>query len=245
MSATERDGADLRSSAPLVSIIIPVFNGERFLAEALGSVFAQDHRPIEVIVIDDGSTDASTAVARTFDEVVLVRTGHGGAAAARNLGLAHATGSFLAFLDADDLMTPGRLTAQLEYLRTHPETGCVLMNQELLIEPGATHPLWAPSGTPQDGISGVPPMTALIRREVSELVGGFDPSYRVCHDTDWLFRLREADVWIDVLPEVGVIRRIHGGNLTHRHRDVIRLELVRSVRGRVERQRSRRSEPVV
>jgi glycosyltransferase involved in cell wall biosynthesis len=230
-------------SEPLVSVIIPVFNGERYLAEALESVFAQDHRPVEVIVIDDGSTDASAEVARSFDEVVLVVTENAGAAAARNLGLARATGTFLAFLDADDLMAPGRLTAQLGYLSAHPKTGCVLMNQELLLEPGVTHPLWGPRRDHRDGPGGVPPMTALIRRATYELLGGFDSSYRVCHDTDWLFRLQDAGVRIDVFPEVGVIRRIHGGNLTHQI-DVIRLELARIVRRRIERARARGSEPV-
>jgi glycosyltransferase involved in cell wall biosynthesis len=221
--------------APLVSVIIPVFNGERFLAQAIESVVAQDHRPLEIVVIDDGSTDRSRRVARAFDDVIVIVSSNHGAAAARNLGLARATGPFITFLDADDLMAAGRLTAQLEHLRTHPGAGCVLMRQELLIEPGATHPVWRP-----DGPVGVPPMTGLLRREASERVGGFDPSYRVVEDTEWLFRLREAGVRIDVLPRVGVIRRIHRDNLSLQV-DLMRSELARSLRARVRRQASDRS----
>jgi glycosyltransferase involved in cell wall biosynthesis len=219
------------ASGPLVSVIVPVFDGERFLADAVASVFAQDHRPLEVIVIDDGSADASGEVARSFDEVVLIEADHQGVAAARNLGLARATGAYITFLDADDLMAPGRLRTQLEHLRDHPTTGCVLMRQDLLIEPGAEHPLWTP-----DGPVAVPPTTAMIRQGDARRVGGFDPAYRVCEDTDWLFRLREAGVRIDVLPEVGLIRRIHGRNLTH-DIDALRAGLARSVRGRLERAR--------
>ena len=93
--------------ASLVSIVIPVFDGERFLSEAIESVLAQDHRPIEVIVVDDGSTDASADVAHSFDDVVVLGSGNHGAAAARNLGVARAAGPFLTFLDADDLMPGG------------------------------------------------------------------------------------------------------------------------------------------
>jgi glycosyltransferase involved in cell wall biosynthesis len=221
--------------APLVSVLIPVFNGERFLAEAIDSVLGQDHRPIEIIVIDDGSTDGSKRVAGGIEEVILISSANHGPAAARNLGLARATGSFITFLDADDLMASGRLTAQLEHLSTHPDVGCVLMHQELLFEPGAPHRVWRPEGP-----EGVPPMTGLIRRRASELVGGFDPSYRVVEDTEWLFRLRDAGVRIDILPRLGVIRMIHRDNLTHQVA-LMRSELARSLRERVRRARADRS----
>jgi glycosyltransferase involved in cell wall biosynthesis len=221
--------------APLVSVIIAIFNGERFLAEAIESVLRQDHRPLEIIVIDDGSTDGSARVARAFDEVILVASANHGVAAARNLGLARTTGSFITFLDADDVMASGRLTAQLEHLRTHPDVDCVLMRQELLFEPGTAHQVCRPEGP-----EGVPAMTGLLRREASELVGGFDPSYRVVEDTEWLFRLRDAGVRIDVLPRVGVIRRIHADNLTHQVA-LMRNELARSLRERVRRVRGHRS----
>jgi glycosyltransferase involved in cell wall biosynthesis len=217
---------------------MPVFNGERFIGEALESVFAQDHRPIEVIVVDDGSTDGSAAVVRDFGEVILVRQENRGAAAARNVALARATGSLITFLDADDQMAAGRLSTQVEHLRTHPDVGGVLMSQELVLEPGVAIPEWVrPFGAPDDVVGGLM-ITAMVRREAAELVGGFDPSYRVCHDADWLFRLREAGVRIDVLTEVGVLRRIHRTNLSHQI-DVIRVELARALRERLERARVR------
>ncbi len=223
-------------TSPLVSVIIPVFNGERFLREALDSVFAQDHRPVEVFVVDDGSTDASGDVARTFEEVILIRQENLGAAAARNAALGRVTGSFTTFLDADDRMAPGRLSTQLEYLKTHPDVGGVLMSQELVLEPGMAVPYWVrPFGASDDLVEGIM-ISVMVRSEASRLVGGFDPSYRICHDADWLFRMREAGVQLDVLPEVGVFRRIHQANLSHQI-DVVRFELARALRERMERLR--------
>jgi glycosyltransferase involved in cell wall biosynthesis len=217
----------------LVSVVIPVFNGERFLAEAIESVLAQDYRPIEVIVIDDGSTDASGEIARSYDDVVVLGSAHDGAAAARNLGADRAVGSFLTFLDADDLMAPGRLSVQREHLRSHPETGCVLMHQELKVESGSERrPI-------HGGQVAAPPMTAFLGKATFDAVGGFDPKYRIVHDTVWLFRLRDAKVRIDILAQVGLIRRIHEENLTH-DVDVIRSELARSLHERVRRGRADR-----
>ena len=224
-------------SGPLVSVIIPVFNGETYLAEAIESVLAQDHRPIEVIVVDDGSTDASAEVARSFGDVILIREEHRGAAAARNTAIDRTTGSFTTFLDADDRMTPGRLSTQLEYLRTHPDVGGVLMSQELVLEEGMGVPPWVrPFGAPDSVVGGLM-ITAMVRSEAVRLVGGFDPSYVIFHDADWLFRLREAGVRVDALDQVGVLRRIHRANLSHQV-DLLRDELARALRERLERSRA-------
>ena len=113
-------------SRPAVSCIIPVFNGERYLEETFDSVFAQTHRPIEVIVADDGSTDHSAEIARTYRQaVVCVQQANAGHAAARNLGISMATGDFIAFVDADDLWHPEKLARQLERFAVRPDLGVV------------------------------------------------------------------------------------------------------------------------
>jgi glycosyltransferase involved in cell wall biosynthesis len=109
-------------STPLVSCIVPVFNGERYLAEALDSVLGQTYRALEVIVVDDGSTDGTPAVVRTFGaRVRCVTQPNAGLAAARNRGLAAATAELVAFLDADDLWLPEKIACQMERFRAHPE----------------------------------------------------------------------------------------------------------------------------
>jgi glycosyltransferase involved in cell wall biosynthesis len=98
----------------LISCIVPVFNGERYLGEAIDSILAQTYRPVEIIVVDDGSTDGTAAVAARYgDRIRYVRQNNGGAPTARNLGLSVAMGEFVAFLDSDDLWHPEKLQRQM------------------------------------------------------------------------------------------------------------------------------------
>ena len=110
----------------LASVIIPVYNGELYLAEALDSVFAQDYRPIEVIVVDDGSTDGTATVANEYSQVHYLHQPNQGPPVARNTGLSYCTGDLITLLDADDLWVPGKLSMQVAYLEAHPEAGCVI-----------------------------------------------------------------------------------------------------------------------
>ena len=105
----------------LVSVVIPVYNGERFLAQAIESVLGQTWREVEVIVVDDGSSDHSGEIARRFAPVRCLRQDNAGQAAARNRGAAAATGRFLAFLDADDLWLADKLERQLTAFRSAPD----------------------------------------------------------------------------------------------------------------------------
>ena len=94
--------------APLISVVVPVLNGEKYLAPAIESIVAQDHRPLQVIVVDDGSTDNTAAVAQGFAEVEYHFQDHAGVVTALNQGVTEAKGSFIAFLDADDLVDGGQ-----------------------------------------------------------------------------------------------------------------------------------------
>ena len=98
---------------PLVSVIIPVYNREKFLAEAIDSVLAQTYRPIEIIVIDDGSTDKSGEIARSYAETKYIYQDNQGVSVARNIGVDAAQGEFLAFLDSDDMWLHNKLETQI------------------------------------------------------------------------------------------------------------------------------------
>src|SRR5438045_3634651 len=109
-------------SADMVSCIVPVYNGEPYLREAIKSILAQTHRPIELIVVDDGSTDGTAEIVRVFiDHVKYVCQFNAGAAAARNRGIGLACGEFVAFNDADDLWHEEKLERQLARFRVRPE----------------------------------------------------------------------------------------------------------------------------
>ncbi len=227
--------------APLVSVIVPVHDGERFLAEALESVRAQDHRPIELIVVDDGSTDRSAEIAGSFQEATVIRQDNAGPSAARNAGIAAARGELVAFLDADDLMLPHKLTAQVRYLTEHPDVGCVLARQEVQVEAGVEPPPWLRPDRLVGDPWGIQPLSAVVRRDDLARIGGFDENLTHAEDQDLLFRLRAAGVRIEVLPEVVMVHRVHGSNMTY-SLDTGREGILRSLKGRIDARRAGTSE---
>ena len=114
------------SARRAVSVVIPCRNAESFLSETIASVLAQTHKPAEIIVVDDGSTDRSKAVAASFGGIVrVIGQAHSGVSSARNRGTAEATGAFVAYLDADDWWHPRKIEAQIRYLEEYPEVGAV------------------------------------------------------------------------------------------------------------------------
>jgi glycosyltransferase involved in cell wall biosynthesis len=125
-------------------VVIPTYNGERFLAQALDSVFAQEYRLLDVVVVDDGSSDASRQIAGSYESVRCFAQEHQSAGAARNRGVAEARGDLIGFLDQDDLWVPEKLTVQSRYLGQHPEVGIVLSRLRNFVEAGETRPDAAP-----------------------------------------------------------------------------------------------------
>lgn len=226
---------------PLVSVVVPVYNGERFLAFALQSIFDQDYRPLEVIVVDDGSVDDSGNIARSFQEVRYIYQSNQGASAARNAGVAAARGELIAFLDADDIWTPNnKISKQTDHLLGHPETGYVVGGGENFLESetdlpaGLTKELFMTEHTFLTS-------TLMVRKPVFYEVGEFDHSYKISQDTDWFVRARDAGVQGFVLPETLVYRRIHDANLSSQTQ-VLRHELLRIARESIGRRGHQKTE---
>lgn len=199
-----------------LSVIIPVFNGAAFLGDAIESVLVQDHDCLQVIVVDDGSTDDTATVAATFGERVLYqRQENAGAASARNRGLSMATGRFIAFLDADDLFMPEKFAQQLTRLDAHPECEIVIGLQQyesLERSDGEVVRIERPGNNP-DGLS-LQLGCALFRREVFDKVGHFNAALRYCDDWDWFLRAREMGVGILIHRDLVLRQRLHANNLT-------------------------------
>lgn len=218
--------------APLVSVVLASHNGERFLHEALESVFAQDYAPFEAVFVDDGSTDGTAAVARSFP-VHYLHQANAGLAAARNTGIAATRGAYVTFLDDDDRMPANRLQAQAGYLREHPDIGCVLGRQEWLDPPD-----WLERDRVYGDPGGIPLAAAMLRRDAIDVVGGFDPALQYAEDRDLLIRLRERGIGIAVLPEVVLVRRYHGSNMTSPARRPGVHPLTRSLKAKLDRDRA-------
>jgi len=193
-------------TGPLVSVVMPVYNAEEFLAEALESVFAQDYDPIEVIVVNDGSEDRSGEIARSFPGVRYFEQENQGASTARNHAIRRARGEYLAFVDADDIQLPTRLAIQVGYLIEHPDVACTLGRQRWIEEPpGAVRdPVFG-------DLDGIPLVSIVVRRSVFVELGELRPEYSA--DSEFLIRLRGAGHRFVVLPEVVLLRRYHGRNV--------------------------------
>lgn len=222
---------------PLVSVIIPVYNGARHLRAALESVFAQTYRPIEVIVVDDGSADDSGVIAQSFPEVRYIRQANQGVAAARNNAIAAAGGEFFAFLDQDDVWTPEKLRLQIGHLLSNPDLGYTLTQQKFFIEPGGKLPAWFRKELFDSVHTGWVLGTLVVRRTTFEKIGNFATGYSAANDSDWFFRAKAAEIPMAVVPELLLLKRIHEANESARAKEVLS-ELRKVVKSSLDRQRS-------
>ena len=201
---------------PLISCIIPVFNGVRYLGEALDSILAQTYRPIEIIVIDDGSTDGTgELVARYGDRIRYFRQNNEGAPTARNAGLSAARGAFVAFLDSDDLWHPDKLERQVARFEARPELDlCVTHLQRFWIPELETERKRFQDHRFAEVLPGYITQTLLARRNVFESVGKFNTSRRVGDPMDWFLRAAEQGVVMELLPDLLVYQRMHESNFS-------------------------------
>jgi len=224
---------------PTVSAIIPVFNGANYVAEAIESVMAQTHPVDEIVVVDDGSTDDSTEVlARFGDRIRVVHQENRGESAARNRGIAAASGEVLAFLDHDDLWTPHKVEVQVAALRADPAPvavfGHVVQFVSPEIEPGRVP-------VPTDGDRPVPGTingTLVTFRTTFELTGPFPERRDGTAFVDWYARILDADLGVVTVPEVVLRRRHHLGNLGRTHASAPET-YARAMRRVIDRRRGR------
>lgn len=218
-------------SLPTISVIIPTYNYGHFLSAAINSVLAQTYAATEIIIVDDGSTDNTKDIVRSFgNDVVYLRQENSGLSAARNTGIVESKCDLIAFLDADDLWHPEKLKLQVDYLEAHVQFGMVYCGaREFDSMSGRT------LGIHLDGKEGwlaedllnfeVPTViaigsTSLIKREVFDAIGKFDPQLN--HSEDWDISFRIANKFrIGFVREILVEYRSHDKNM---HKNIGRME---------------------
>jgi len=223
----------------LISCIVPVYNGAAFLAEAIDSILGQTHRPLEIIIVDDGSTDGTAGVIAGYgDRVIVLRQDNAGPGAARNRGLEAARGDYLAFLDADDLWAPQKLALQLEQFDRSPELDYCLTHVEHFLAAELTAmPGYALGPRLERPMPGYLLQTLMARRSLFERIGRFDTSRTTGEDTDWFMRAADSGAATKVLPDVLVRRRIHKANMTRLLDQEIGANLLDAVKDSLDRRR--------
>lgn len=183
-----------KNKLPRVSVIIPTFNRGWILREAINSVLKQDYQHVELIVVDDGSTDNTSDILNDYKgEIVVIRQKNSGVSAARNRGIRTATGSYVAFLDSDDCWLPGKLMSQMAFFNSHPDaTICqteeIWIRNGVRVNPKKRHK--KPSGMIFEkslALCLVSPSAVVMKKSLFEMVGTFDESLPACEDYDlWL-----------------------------------------------------------
>ncbi len=204
-----------RTRTPFLSVIIPVYNGEKYLAAAIRSVLDLGYERMEVIVVDDGSTDRTAEIIAGFGgSVSYVAQANRGPAAARNCGLRLARGEMVGFLDADDLWTESIITRALPSLIARPDAD-IVQGRIQEIKPHASDA----TGIAYECFTKPYPFinigSAVYRKSVFAKVGSFDESMRFCEDYDWFLRAFDARIPKVRIDEVTLLYRAHGGGMTH------------------------------
>jgi glycosyltransferase involved in cell wall biosynthesis len=199
-------------TAPLVSVVITVYNGAAYLGEAIESALGQTHPNVEVVVVDDGSDDGSDAVAQRYPitfERLLERRGIG---AARNVASALATGEFVTFLDADDRFPPNKLARQLEVFAAQPETDVVYGQMAEFVSPDLTPEQAATIRAPVPRSRSHVAAVMLMRRAAFDRVGPWSEDLKVGVGVDWYMRSAELGLRAVMLDEIFLERRLHLSN---------------------------------
>jgi glycosyltransferase involved in cell wall biosynthesis len=205
-------GDKMSANNPLVSVIMPVYNGATFLAETIENIRQQQYKPLEIIIIDDGSTDSTRQIAAGLGhEIRYVFQPNTGPAAARNHGLRLAKGELIAFLDVDDLWAENWLR-QVAFLGEHPTVDIVQGRIQVLQLVDDTN--FETMTTPYYSVN---LGSAIYRRQVFERVGLFDETLRYNEDTDWFIRAWDKNIIKMQLAEVALLYRKHEQNMTNKY----------------------------
>ena len=223
-----------------VTVVIPAYNAEAYLRQAIDSVLAQTHSDLELLVVDDGSTDGSRELAESVDDrrVSVVSGPNRGPGFARNIGLRNAAGSFVAFLDADDYWLPEKLEKQLSVMRTHPTylgIGALMRYESLDGKPlGIAGQVIGADDLQDISTARLMPFTlssALFSKSAIDALEGFDESLEVASDLDLITRLAAIGE-IACVPEVLGAYRVHDGSISARRFELQRLT-TRFIRARL------------
>ena len=227
---------------PEVSVLIPVYNCEKYLGAAIESVLAQTYTDFEIIVVNDGSTDRSSEIAASYPSVRFFDQEHRGIPLTRNFAISKAEGEWITFLDADDLWAPEKLEMQMQYLGEHPDRDIIFCRYRNFTEipddqltPGQKKLL--------DKEIDQCLTAACIRKSLFERFGGFNPDCAYAEDTEWTARLIMGGIDVSGrLEQFLYLRRVHTGNITLAHNETdnqaFYASLADSIRSRLRKGKS-------
>lgn len=212
---------------PRVSVLIPVYNAERYLSSAVESVLGQSYRDLEIIAINDGSTDRSASILNEFaardPRVIVISQPNAGISAALNRGLEAASGIYVARMDADDLMAPERIAVQVAFLDENPDIGFCASSVNMIDEAGVVFDSYRPQPVTRAALSEMMKAheaitythpTVTFRTAIGRSIGGYRREFEPCEDMDFFGRFITSGHAGLVIPEALLNYRVHSGSIS-------------------------------
>lgn len=232
----------MNSSKPFVSVIMPVYNGAKFLPEAVQSIRQQSYHPLEIIIIDDGSTDETAKLGLNLgQDIRYIYQRNSGPSAARNRGLEMARGEIIGFLDADDLWPENKLQIQIARLTNDPKIDVVAGRIQYIELPGAEDINIQFEG-PDNTLIHVHLGSAIFRKSVFDTVGLFDETLWYSEDHDWFLRAREQNISMVILKQTTLYYRCHESNMT-RNKTIKDYQVLQVLKNSLDRRRQHKNGP--
>lgn len=225
----------MAENLPFLSVIIPVYNAERHIRAAIESILAEQYPSLEIITVDDGSTDASAQIVQSFPEVTYYYQTNKGPAAARNLGIKQAKGEFILFLDADDLFPQGKIRLQLNYFEQKPEIQITLGKSQVFFEEGASDAVFRFTDDSHQMLN-ILLGSGIYRRSLFDQIGFFDESLYFGEDFDFYNRVRERGIPMLVTNDIVLLYRRHSTNMTQ-EMDLMKLQTIQMLKRSLDRRR--------
>lgn len=221
---------------PLVSVVIPVYNGESYLREAIDSVLSQTYGKIELLLVDDGSCDSSAEIASSYSDLRYIKQENKGVASARNRGIAESKGDYITFLDQDDYWSKSKLELQINYLERHSTCGFVFGYQRLFVDPLCEKPTWVEDEHLVKDIPSFLLGALCARRNLFQRVGLFNEEFVFGNDTDWFSRAKDLKIEFHMLENLVLFKRVHASNESHK-RKLMQKDLFGLLRQSIERKK--------
>lgn len=223
---------------PLVSVIIPVFNGEKYIKQTLESVINQTYKNLEIIVVDDGSIDATADIVKSFSNIKYIYQENTGPARARNVGVENSSGEYLAFLDQDDQWVPEKINTQMQAFAENEKLDYTIAYQQILLKDNCKKPHWLKAEFLEQPVLGFLPGTLLVKRSAFFNIGAFTEKYVNASDADWFYKAADFGLILEIIPKTLLLRFIHDSNHSNKINN-LHYDLVRLIKASINRKREK------
>jgi len=203
-------------NTPLVSVIMPVKNGERFLPDSINTILKQDYPSVEIIVVDGQSTDRTQQIVKSYKQIKYIcQDNDTGIPNAKNLGIATAGGEFISFISHDDIWAENKLSKQVNYMLLHPDVQYTITLVKFFLEPGCSIPPHFNEALLNGNYVAKMPESLVARKSLFDSIGVFNTKFTYMEDIDWFNRADRNNNQMALIEEVLLFKRIHGTNVSY------------------------------